>query len=153
MSIGLGVTRAPSPAVQIVRTSTVVPYVKDGKPQQAYQPAVHVKDAAPSLRPIDTGVAFVSFRAAGPAYVTLGLPANQSVFTEPLVGGSVRIPAGTLGLVFTAGIHFTRETEIVAASGFADGQLLDPTAGLTAGEIPVESVSHQRFFFAFSVSY
>jgi hypothetical protein len=50
-------------------------------------------------------------------------------------------------------VHFTRETRIVAASGFADGQLLDPTAGLTVGDIPVETEAHQRFFFAFSVNY
>jgi hypothetical protein len=153
LSFGLGVTRAPNPAVQIVRTSTVVPFVKDGRPQQAYQAAIHLKDAIPSLRPLDTAVAFMNFRVAGPAYVSLGLPADESVFSQPLLGGSLRIPAGTLGLLFTAGVHFTRETRIVAASGFADGQLLDPTAGLTVGEIPVEAEAHRRFFFAFSVDY
>jgi hypothetical protein len=153
LSFGIGITRAPNPAVQIVRTNTVVPFVKDGKPQQAYQAAIHVKDASPSLRPIDTAVAFMNFRAVGPAYVSLGLPADGSVFTQPLLGGSLRIPAGTLGLVFTAGVHFTRETRIVAASGFADGQLLDPTVGLTVGDIPVETEPQRRFFFAFSVSY
>lgn len=152
-SVGVGLTRAPAPSVAIVKTGTVVTFTKDGKTQQAYQSAIHIKDADASLKPIDTAVVFLNFRLAGPAYISLGFPANQTVFTQPMLGGSIRIPAGSLGLVFTAGAHFTRETQIVSASGFTDGQIFDPTLGLTVGDIPTETAPHQRFFFAFSINY
>lgn len=53
----------------------------------------------------------------------------------------------------TGGVRFTKETEITPNSGCTDGQKLDPTIGLTVGDIPTMEKRHRRFFFGLSFDF
>jgi hypothetical protein len=154
VSTGITVSTAPEPTVAIVKTSNLISFQKDGKPQQSYEQVIAIRDTDTGLQPIQTAVTFANFRLIRSAYATVGVQLNQKIFEEPIIGLTYRHPlAGSMGLDFTIGIHLSHETEILKTSGFKDGMKLDPTAGLTVDDIPVEKNYHRRFAFAFSVDF
>ena len=106
---------------------------------------MRVQDNDRAFRPIQSLMTFANFRIAGPVYVSIGVQVNQKLFDGPLLGGTYRVPLGNgHGLNVTAGVQFSREIGIDPASGFADGQLLDPAAGLTVDDVPTRSTWHGR---------
>lgn len=153
-SFGLGFSNAPNPSVVIAKTSTIVTFQKDGKTQQAYQQVIELQDADAGVKPIQSLVSFANFRLIGPLYASLGLQVNQKLFESPILGGTYRIPLGPRrGLNVTLGVHFSKETEIDPATGFAAGQIIDPTLGLTVADVHTRPVWHRRVGLGFTVDF
>ena len=154
VSTGLALSTAPEPTVAIVKTSNLISFEKDGKTQQAYEQVITLRDNDTGVQPIQAAVSFANFRLIGHAYATLGVQLNQKIFEEPMAGFTYRHPlTGSMGVNFTVGLHFSRETEILESSGFVEGMKVDPTVGLTADDIPVEKKYHRRVMFAFTVDF
>jgi hypothetical protein len=136
VSFGIGFSTARTPTVQIAKSSTIVTFEKDGKPQQAYQQIVQLQDNDEGLKPIQSMMTYANFRMAGQFYATLGLQVNQKLFEAPLVGATYRVPlGGRRGLNFAVGVVFSHELLIDPDTGWTDGQLVDPTLGLTVADI------------------
>ena len=136
VSFGLGFSTAPTPTVGIAKTSTVVTFEKDGQPQQAYQQIVQLQDNDESFKPIQSLMTFANFRLVDRFYATLGLQVNQKLFEAPLVAGTYRVPlGGRRGLNVSVGVLFSNELLIDPDTGWVDGQLVDPTLGLTVSDI------------------
>jgi len=136
VSFGLGFSNAPTPTVAIVKTPTIVTFEKDGETQQAFQQVVLLQDNDEHFQPIQSLMAFVNFRMRNQWYASVGVQVNQKVFESPLAGVTYRLPLGERrGLNFTGGVHFSRELKIAPGSGWSDGQLVDPTIGLTVADI------------------
>jgi hypothetical protein len=153
MSYGFVFSTAPEPTVAILKTSTVVNFEKDDKPQQSYEQVVALKDADATLQPIQSLVAMANFRLAGAVYGSVGFQVNQKIFEEPLLGLTVRHEVGKMGLNVSAGVHFSHETEIRTDTGFAEGSKLDPTLGITVDEIATQKRYKHRVFLAFTVDF
>jgi hypothetical protein len=154
VSNGVGITRAPDPVVTIAKTATIIAFQKDDKPQQAYEQVIAVERDEEKLRPIQTALVFANFNLGWRLYATLGVQLNQKVFEEPVLGFTYRHPlTGSMGLNLLAAAHFSNETRIKEESGFEDGMKLDPTVGLTVGDIPTEKSHEPRFLFGLSVDF
>jgi hypothetical protein len=152
-SFGIVGTTAKETRVDIVNTGTVINFVKDGAPKQAFQQRIVLRGAQDDLRPIQSVVSFLNFQVNGPVYASLGFRLDQQIFKEPLFGLMYFKKIGRVGLLMGGGIHLSEETEILEGSGFENGQTIDPTLGLTVGGIPVDDRYHPRLFFAFSAKY
>jgi hypothetical protein len=153
VSTGLAFTTGREPEVAIVRSSTILTFQKDGETQQAYQQVIALRDNDGALKPIQALATFANFRLWPRTYASAGFQLNQSFFQEPLVGLTYRHPFGHGGLNVTAGAHLSRELEILEDSGFAAGQLVDPTIGLTADDIPVRWKYTPRFVLGVSLDF
>jgi hypothetical protein len=156
VSYGLVASTSRHPKVSLERTNKVVTVEKDGKQQQVLQQVIAFEDpdrGGSGLRPIDSLMTLLNTRVAGPVYVSLGFALAKDSFKEPLVGISYMRDVGPLALVLTGGIHFSAELEIPQSSGFAAGQLIDSTLGLTAGDIPTHQKYHRRYLVGVSVRY
>jgi hypothetical protein len=154
VSFGLGFSTAPTPTVGIAKTSTIVTFEKDGKTQQAYEQVVQLQDNDESFKPIQSLMTFANFHLLKDWYATLGVQVNQKIFEAPLVGATYRIPLGSRrGLNFTGGIVFSREVAIDPATGWSDGQVVDPTLGLTVDDIHTTHDWHIRPALGFSVDF
>jgi len=154
VSAGLGFSTAPTPALEIAKTSTIVTFDKDGKTQQAYKQIIQLQDGDESLKPIQSMMMLANFRLVGKVYASIGVQVNQKLFESPLVGGSYRLPlGGRLGLNFTGGIIFNRELMIDPRTGWGEGQVVDPTIGLTVGDIQTTHDWHVRPAAAFSIDF
>jgi hypothetical protein len=154
VSVGLGFSTAPTPAVEIAKTSTIVTFEKDGKPQQAYQQVIQLQDNDESFKPIQSMMILANFRLVDRIYASVGVQVNQKLFESPLVGGTYRIPlGGRRGLNFTAGVIFSRELMIAPETGWAAGQVVDPTIGLTVSDIKTTHDWHVRPAAAFSIDF
>lgn len=154
VSFGLGFSTAPNHTVTVSKTSTIVTFVKDNKTQQAYQQVIGYQDDDASLKPIQSLVTFANFHLGRDIYTSLGVQVNQKLFDGPMVGGAYRISlGGRRGANVFAGVHFSKETEIDAATGFSAGQLIDPTLGLTVGDIHTKAVWQRRVAFALTLDF
>lgn len=153
VSYGLGFSTAANPSVAITKTSTIVSFMKDGKPQQAYQQIVTLKDSDSTFQPIQSLVTFANFQIGGPVYASIGVPINNKIFESPIIGGTYRVGVAKVGLDLTIGVQFNHELQILQSSGFSDGQVLDPTLGVTADDIPTEKRWHRRFAMAFTIDF
>ena len=152
-SFGIVASTAQDTRIDIVNTSKVISFVKDGAAKQAYEQKIVVRGTRDDVRPLQSVVSFLNFHLRGPAYASFGFRLDQQVFKEPLFGLMFMRKIGKVGLLFGGGIHLSEETEILADSGFSDGQTIDPTLGLTVGAIPSDDVYHVRYFFGFSAKY
>lgn len=152
-SFGIVASTAQETRVDIVNTSNAISFVKDGATKQAYEQKIVLRGARDDLRPLQSVVSFLNFQLSGPVYASLGFRLDQQVFKEPLFGLMYFKKVSKVGLLFGGGIHLSEETEILGGSGFADGQTIDPTLGLTVGSIPTEDRYHVRYFFGFSAKY
>jgi hypothetical protein len=153
VSYGFGFGTAANPTVAINKTSTIVSFTKDGKPQQAYQQIVTLRDSDDSLKPIQSLVTFANFRLVKALYASAGVPLNEKIFERPILGGTYRLTRGKVGLNVTLGVQFSHETQIVPGSGFADGTAVDPTLGLTADDVPIEKKWHRRLALGFTIDF
>jgi hypothetical protein len=153
VSYGLGFSTAANPTVAIAKTSTIVPFTKDGNPQQAYQQMITLKDSDSTFQPIQSLVTFANFRVGGPVYASIGVPVNNRIFESPIIGGTYRLVLAKVGLNVTIGVQFNHETQILQSSGFSDGQVLDPTLGVAADDIPTEKRWHRRLAMAFTIDF
>lgn len=153
VSTGLALSNAPEPTVALIKTNKIVTFEKDGKTQQAYEQVIVLRDSETTMQPIQSLATAANFRFCSRVYGTLGFQLNQDLFEEPIVGITYRHPLGAIGLNVTAGIHFSRETEIDPESGFYTGMPIDPTLGLTVDDIPTRVRYHRRVALVFSVDF
>ena len=147
-------SNAPHPTVALVKTSTIVSFTKDGKAQQAHQQIIALKESDSDAAPIQSLMTVANFRLHKEWYASLGLRVDEKIFDQPILGLTYRHPLGDrLGLNFTAGVMFSRELEILPSSGFAVGQLVDPTIGLTVDDIPTGPRNHRRPALLFTIDF
>jgi hypothetical protein len=152
-SFGMVFSSAKEPEVAIVNTNEIITFEKDGKTQQAHQQVIVLKDNDSQFEPIQSVVTFLNFRIHQAAYASLGFQVNEKIFTEPMLGVAFYRKIKNVGFAIHGGVHFSKELEILRASGFEDGQKVDPTIGLTVDDIPTQEKYHSRFFLGISARY
>jgi hypothetical protein len=154
VSNGIALSQAPNTTLLLSKTSTILTFEKDDKTQQAYEQVIALKDSDKTLKPIQAAMTYVNLRLYRRFYASIGVQLNQKLFEQPLTGFTYRHPIGKrMGFNTTVGIHFSRETEIVPESGFTIGQKVDPTVGLTVGDIPIRERYHRRLGVGFSIDF
>jgi hypothetical protein len=154
VSAGIGLSTAPNPTVALVKTSTIVTFTKDEKQQQAYEQVITLNDTDTTLHPVQSLMIVANFRVHWRLYASAAVRVDEKLFEQPVLGATYRHPLGDrVGVNVTAGVMFSRETEILAESGFAEGQKIDPSLGLTADEIPTTTRYHRRFALLFSFDF
>jgi hypothetical protein len=153
-SAGLAFSTAKETEVAIVKTSNIVTVTIDGEERQVNEQQILLRNGDDSgLRPIQALISFLNFQIFKRFYGSLGFQLNGQIFQEPLLGGTYYFRHGPVGFAFTAGVHFSKEVEIVESSGFKSGQTVDPGINLTVDDIPIQERYKSRFFLAFSASF
>ena len=153
ISQGIVVTNASEPEVAIIKTSELVSFDKDGTPQRAYRQMILLRGVGNDLKPIQSMVTFFNFRLWRAFYISGGLQLNQKLFEEPILGVTWRHEVGDIGVNMTVGCLFSQEIGIVGSSGFAAGDKIDPTQGLTVDDIPTEVFRERRLAVGFSFDF
>jgi hypothetical protein len=145
VSGGIALSTARSPTVAIVKTSNIVTFTKDDKPQQAYEQVITLKEHDTKFKPVQSLITSANFRLYERLYVSAAIRVDEKLFEQPILGFTYRHPlSDRMGLNFTAGVMLSREMEILPESGFAAGQKIDPSIGLTADDIPTRNRYHGR---------
>jgi hypothetical protein len=145
VSGGIGLSTARNPSVAIVKTSAIVTFTKDDKPQQAYEQVITLRDDDTKFKPVQSLITSANFRLHGRLYGSAAIRVDEKLFEQPILGFTYRHPLSErMGLNVTGGVMLSRETEILSESGFAAGQKIDPSIGLTADDIPTKTRFHGR---------
>lgn len=137
-STGIVFSNENNRKVEIINTDETITYEKDGETKEAQKQMIIYRGDNTKIAPKQTLVQFFHFNIWKPVYISLGIPLNMKIFTQPMIGLTGYLKFKNIGAALTMGAQFHKELYILEDSCYYNGYIIEPPKTVALENISVE---------------